>query len=147
MRLTTLCYIEKDGKYLMLHRTKKKNDENHDKWIGVGGKFEPGESPDECLIREVKEETGLTLITYQFRGIVTFCSDEWEDEYMHLFTATEFERRSQSDCVHEQVAKADCECPLYDDTPLYKYTAYIRSGYRESKKVSRRLRKGINGDR
>ena len=113
MRLTTLCYIEKDGKYLMLHRTKKKNDENHDKWIGVGGKFEPGESPDECLIREVKEETGLTLITYQFRGIVTFCSDEWEDEYMHLFTATEFERRSQSDCVHEQVAKADCECPLY----------------------------------
>ena len=59
MRLTTLCYIEKDGKYLMLHRTKKKNDENHDKWIGVGGKFEPGESPDECLIREVKEETGL----------------------------------------------------------------------------------------
>ena len=90
MRLTTLCYIEKDGKYLMLHRTKKKNDENHDKWIGVGGKFEPGESPDECLIREVKEETGLTLTTYQFRGIVTFCSDEWEDEYMHLFTATLF---------------------------------------------------------
>lgn len=76
MRLTTLCYIEKDGKYLMLHRTKKKNDENHDKWIGVGGKFEPGESPDECLIREVKEETGLTLTKYQFRGIVTFCSDE-----------------------------------------------------------------------
>ena len=115
MRLTTLCYIEKDGKYLMLHRTKKKNDENHDKWIGVGGKFEPGESPDECLIREVKEETGLTLTKYQFRGIVTFCSDEWEDEYMHLFTATEFEHRSQSDCVHEQVAKADCECPLYGE--------------------------------
>ena len=106
MRLTTLCYIEKDGKYLMLHRTKKKNDENHDKWIGVGGKFEPGESPDECLIREVKEETGLTLTTYQFRGIVTFCSDEWEDEYMHLFTATEFERRSQSDCVHEQSSES-----------------------------------------
>ena len=91
MRLTTLCYIEKDGKYLMLHRTKKKNDENHNKWIGVGGKFEAGESPDECVIREVKEETGLTLTKYQFRGIVTFCSDEWEDEYMHLFTATEFE--------------------------------------------------------
>jgi 8-oxo-dGTP diphosphatase len=91
MRLTTLCYIEKDEKYLMLHRTKKKKDENHDKWIGVGGKFEAGESPDECVIREVKEETGLTLTKYQFRGIVTFCSDEWEDEYMHLFTATEFE--------------------------------------------------------
>lgn len=104
MRLTTLCYIEKDGKYLMLHRTKKKNDENHDKWIGVGGKFEPGESPDECLIREVKEETGLTLTKYQFRGIVTFCSDEWEDEYMHLFTATEFERRSQSDCVQNTIS-------------------------------------------
>jgi len=113
--LLIYSYIEKDGKYLMLHRTKKKNDENHDKWIGVGGKFEPGESPDECLIREVKEETGLTLTKYQFRGIVTFCSDEWEDEYMHLFTATEFERRSQSDCVHEQVAKADCECPLYGE--------------------------------
>ena len=91
MIFSTLCYIEKDEKYLMLHRTKKKNDENHDKWIGVGGKFEPGESPDECVIREVKEETGLTLTKYQFRGIVTFCSDEWEDEYMHLFTATEFE--------------------------------------------------------
>ena len=77
MRLTTLCYIEKDEKYLMLHRTKKKKDENHDKWIGVGGKFEAGESPDECVIREVKEETGLTLTKYQFRGIVTFCSDEW----------------------------------------------------------------------
>ena len=91
MKLTTLCYIEKDGKYLMLHRTKKKNDQNHDKWIGVGGKFEDRESPDECVIREVREETGLTLTKYQFRGIVTFCSDEWEDEYMHLFTATEFE--------------------------------------------------------
>ena len=87
-RLTTLCYIEKDGKYLMLHRVKKEVDENKDKWIGVGGKFEPGETPEECLLREVKEETGLTLKTYQFRGIVTFLSDEWGTEYMHLFTAT-----------------------------------------------------------
>ena len=91
MQLTTLCYIEKEGKYLMLHRTKKKNDQNHDKWIGVGGKFEKVESRDECMLREVREETGLKLTKYQFRGIVTFCSDEWEDEYMHLFTATEFE--------------------------------------------------------
>ncbi|MCI7792011.1 MAG: 8-oxo-dGTP diphosphatase [Lachnospiraceae bacterium] len=91
MKLTTLCYIEKDNKYLMLHRVKKVNDENHDKWIGVGGKFEPGESPEDCLLREIKEETGLTLKKYDFRGIVTFVSDEWGTEYMHLFTATEYE--------------------------------------------------------
>ncbi len=88
---TTLCYIEKDDKYLMLHRVKKENDANHDKWIGVGGKFESGESPEECLLREVKEETGLTLTKYRLRGIVTFVSDEWEGEYMYLFTATEYE--------------------------------------------------------
>ena len=91
MRLTTLCYIESDNKYLMLHRTKKVNDENHDKGRGGGGKFEEGESPEECLLREVKEETGLTLTSYRFRGIVSFISDQWEDEYMHLFTATEYQ--------------------------------------------------------
>ncbi len=91
MKLTTLCYIEKDDKYLMLHRVKKENDCNKDKWIGVGGKFEEVESPEECLLREVYEETGLTLTSYRFRGIVTFVSDEWEGEYMHLFTATEYE--------------------------------------------------------
>lgn len=91
MKLTTLCYIEKDHKYLMLHRVKKENDCNKDKWIGVGGKFEEGESPEECLLREVKEETGLTLTNYRFRGIVTFVSDEWEGEYMHLFTADAYE--------------------------------------------------------
>ena len=89
--LTTLCYIEKDDKYLMLHRVKKENDLNKDKWIGVGGKFEEGETPEECLLREVKEETGLTLTNYQFRGIITFISDVWGCEYMHLFTATEYE--------------------------------------------------------
>ena len=91
MKLTTLCYIEKDDCYLMLHRTKKEKDENRDKWIGVGGKFEPGESPEDCLLREVKEETGLSLTTFWFRGIVTFVSDEWGTEYMHLFTADEYE--------------------------------------------------------
>ena len=91
MRLTTLCYIEKDDKYLMLHRVKKVNDENHDKWIGVGGMFEEGESPEDCLLREVYEETGLTLTSYKYRGLVTFISDQWENEYMHLFTATEYE--------------------------------------------------------
>ena len=87
MKNTSLCYIERDGKYLMLHRTKKVNDENHDKWIGVGGKFEEGESPEECMLREVQEETGLTLTAWRYRGIVTFVSDQWGGEYMHLFTA------------------------------------------------------------
>lgn len=90
MRNTTLCYIEKDGKYLMLHRTKKENDLNQDKWIGVGGKFEDKESPEECVIRETLEETGLTLTSFQYRGIVTFVSDKWETEYMHLFVGKEF---------------------------------------------------------
>lgn len=89
MKNTTLCYIEnKRGDYLMLHRVKKENDCNRDKWIGVGGKFEDGESPEECVLRETLEETGLTLTDWRYRGIVTFVSDRWETEYMHLFTAT-----------------------------------------------------------
>ena len=87
---TTLCYIERDGKYLMLHRVKKKNDINHDKWIGIGGKFEDKGSPEECALREVREETGLTLTSWAYRGIVTFVSDRYETEYMHLFTADGF---------------------------------------------------------
>lgn len=75
----------------MLHRTKKQNDLNEGKWVGVGGKFEENESPEECLLREVKEETGLTLTRWQYRGVVTFVSDRWEGEYMHLFTADGFE--------------------------------------------------------
>ena len=90
MRNTTLCHIERDGKYLMLHRVKKETDENKDKWVGIGGKFEEGESPEDCLLREVREETGLTLTGYAYRGIVTFVSDEWGTEYMHLFTADAF---------------------------------------------------------
>ncbi len=90
MKNTTLCYIEKDNKYLMLHRVKKENDLNHDKWVGVGGKFLYGESPDECLLRETLEETGLTLTDYKYRGIVTFLSDTWGGEYMHLFSAYDF---------------------------------------------------------
>ena len=85
---TTLCYLEQDHKTLMLHRIKKKDDVNHDKWIGIGGKFEEGESPEDCVLREVREETGFTLTDYRYRGIVTFVSDEWGTEYMHLFTAT-----------------------------------------------------------
>lgn len=89
-RLTSLCYLEKDGCYLILHRTKKEHDENGDKWIGVGGKFEYGESPEECAVRETREETGLTMLEPQFRGLVTFVSDEWGVEYMHLFTCSKF---------------------------------------------------------
>ena len=98
MRLTTLCYIEQDGKYLVLHRTKKERDENADKWIGVGGKFEEGESPEECALREVKEETGLTMTEFRFRGLITFVSDEWGSEYMHLFTCSKFVGQLKADC-------------------------------------------------
>lgn len=87
---TTLCYILQDNACLMLHRVKKENDLNKDKWIGVGGKFQDKESPEDCLLREVREETGLTLTDYRYRGIVTFVSDRWPTEYMHLFTATGF---------------------------------------------------------
>ena len=90
MKMTTLCYIEKDGRYLMLHRTKKENDINKGKWIGVGGHAYDGETPEECLLREVKEETGLTLTSYKFRGLITFISDECEPELMCLFTADGF---------------------------------------------------------
>lgn len=90
MRNTTLCHLERDGSYLMLHRTKKAVDENKDKWVGIGGKFREGESPEDCLLREVREETGLTLHSWRFRGIVTFVSDEWGTEYMHLFDSSDF---------------------------------------------------------
>lgn len=92
-RATTLCYLERDGRYLVLHRTKKANDENQDKWIGVGGKFEPGETPDECALREVKEETGLTMTAFALRGLVVFVSDVWGLEYMYLYTATRWTGR------------------------------------------------------
>ncbi len=87
---TTLCHIEKNGKYLMLHRVKKKNDVNQDKWVAIGGKFEDKESPEECNRREVLEETGLTLGKVSYRGVVTFVSDKWPTEYMHIFHTTDF---------------------------------------------------------
>ena len=90
MRNTTLCYLERDGCYLMLHRIKRENDLNRDKWIGIGGKFEEGESPENCLLREVREETGLTLDSWRYCGIVTFVSDECGTEYMHLFHSEDF---------------------------------------------------------
>lgn len=90
MRNTTLCHIEKNGKYLMLHRIKKENDLNRDKWVGIGGKFEDGESPEECNRREVLEETGLQLNSARYCGIVTFVSDKWETEYIHIFHSADF---------------------------------------------------------
>ena len=87
MKQTTLCYIDNGDSYLMLHRVKKENDASHNKWIGVGGKCEADESPDECMLREVREETGLAITSWHYRGIVTFISDTWPNEYMHLFTA------------------------------------------------------------
>lgn len=111
-KLTTLCYLEKNDSYLLLHRIKKQNDINKDKWIGVGGHFEDFESPDECLVREVFEETGLKLNSYQFRGIVTFVSHDSGEkmyEYMCLYTSSDFSG-TMIDCDEgklEWVKKAD----------------------------------------
>ena len=98
MKNTSLCYIEKDGAYLMIHRVKKKNDENHDKWIGVGGKFEEGESPFDCARREIREECGVIPKNLRYRGLVTFVSDEYGTEYMHLFTADGCEGEIDYNC-------------------------------------------------
>lgn len=104
---TTLCYITRGDQVLMLHRIKKKNDLNQDKWIGIGGKFEADESPDECLLREVWEETGLTLTDWKCRGIVTFLTNgPWEGEYMYLFTADGFTGELK-DCDEGELAWVD----------------------------------------
>ena len=138
--LSTLCYIEKDNKYLMLHRVKKDHDVNHGKWIGVGGHFLPGESPEECLVREVKEETGYTLTSYRFRGIVTFVYGVKPDahpsvetarntetanaadpdlitEYMHLYTADEF-TGEEIPCDEGDLAWVDID--KITDLPLWE---------------------------
>lgn len=106
MYSTTLCYLENpQGEYLMLHRVKKQADVNQGKWIGVGGGFEEGESPDECLRREVWEETGLTLTRFQFRGVVTFlCNDSGSDQFMYLFTATGWTGELNPDCSEGELA-------------------------------------------
>ncbi len=107
--MTTLCYVKKDDAYLMMHRISKKNDVNKDKWIGIGGHFEEGESPEECLLREAYEETGLTLTSYRFRGIVTFSQEGYGTEYMCLYTADTFEG-TMKECDEgtlEWVAKKD----------------------------------------
>lgn len=122
MRNTTLCYIIKDNKCLMLHRTKKENDQSHDKWLGIGGKFEDKESPEDCALREIKEETGLTVTEYRYRGIVTFISDVWETEYMYLFTVTGF-RGEVSECDEGDLEWIDVgrllELPMWEGDRIF----------------------------
>lgn len=122
MKNVTLCYIERGDEYLMLHRVKKQNDINHDKWIGVGGKFEERESPEDCVLREVLEETGLALTEYRYRGIVTFLSDRYETEYMHLFTASGWtgDLRDCDEGVLEWVKKdAVPDLPIWDGDEIF----------------------------
>ncbi|MDE7222625.1 MAG: 8-oxo-dGTP diphosphatase [Acetatifactor sp.] len=120
--LTTLCYIERDDAYLMMHRVKKERDINKDKWIGVGGHFEEGESPEECLIREVAEETGLTLTDYRLRGVITFIADAYPVEYMFLYTAEGFEgvMHGCDEGDLEWVPKAQVErLPIWDGDRIF----------------------------
>ncbi|MCD7785855.1 MAG: 8-oxo-dGTP diphosphatase [Oscillospiraceae bacterium] len=120
---STLCYIEKDDSYLMMHRVKKKNDLNHDKWIGIGGHFEFGESPYDCVIREAYEETGVTLVNPKYRGIVTFVTDDTYDEQMHLFTCTDYEGDLNLDCNEgdlEWVKKSEIKnLPIWEGDKIF----------------------------
>ena len=119
----TLCYLESEkGEYLMLHRVKKKNDVNHDKWIGVGGKFEEDESPEECLLREVREETGLTLTRWRFRGIVTFVAEGHETEYIYLYTADQWtgEMIECNEGDLEWIPKEKvCDLPIWEGDKIF----------------------------
>ena len=123
MKNTTLCYIEDNGKYLMIHRVKKVNDINKDKWVGVGGKFEETESPFDCVRREILEETGLTVGKLNYRGLVTFVSNEFGTEYMHLFHTTNFSGSPVRDCNEgdlEWVEKhAVLDLPLWEGDKIF----------------------------
>lgn len=120
--MTTLCYVEKDNCYLMMHRVSKKNDVNKDKWIGIGGHFEEGESPEECLLREAYEETGLTLTSYRFRGLVTFTQEGYGTEYMCLYTADGFQGtlKECDEGILEWVSKNDiCKLNLWAGDKIF----------------------------
>jgi len=120
---STLCYIEKDDSYLMMHRVRKKNDLNHDKWIGIGGHFEFGESPYDCAIREAYEETGVTLVNPRYRGIVTFVTDDTYTEQMHLFTCTEYTGELSLNCDEgdlEWVKKSEIKnLPIWEGDKIF----------------------------
>lgn len=120
---TTLCYIEKDNSYLMLHRVKKKNDMNHDKWVGIGGKFENAETPFECARREIMEEVGVEVPNLLYRGLVTFVSDLYGTEYMHLFTSLGYEGTIKEVCDEgnlEWVNKADVyNLPIWEGDKIF----------------------------
>ncbi len=103
MKNTTVCYLERGTQYLLLHRTKKENDENAGKWIGVGGKCKENESPEDCMLREVREETGLSVTQHRLRGVITFVSDAWEGQYMYLFTASKW-HGALTDCDEGELA-------------------------------------------
>ena len=132
MQNTTLCYLEKDGKYLMLHRVKKEGDLNRDKWVGVGGHFEEGESPYDCAIREVFEETGLALAEADYRAVVTFVSDRWESEQMHLFTSRAFVGE-MTECDEGELCWVEKEkvssLPLWEGDKLFFALLETRKGF------------------
>lgn len=123
MKQTTLCYIEKDGAYLMLHRIKKENDENKDKWVGIGGKLEYGESPFDCIRREIKEEVALTPLSLRYCGIITFVSDLFGTEYMHLFHSNSFAGELPTECdegVPSWVKKSDvANLPIWEGDKIF----------------------------
>ena len=123
MQSTTLIYLERDHKYLMIHRTKKENDANHDKWLGIGGRLEPGESPFDCARRETMEETGLTVGKLSYRGIVTFVSDEYGTEYMHLFHSDEFSGQLNAQCPEGDLEWVDIDkvssLPIWEGDKIF----------------------------
>ena len=123
MKNTTLCYVEKDGKYLMIHRVKKVNDMNKDKWIGIGGKFEERETPFDCIRREMLEETGLVPNKLSYRGLVTFVSNEFGTEYMHLFHTDDFSGQLLGDCTEGNLEWVDkdkiTELPLWEGDKIF----------------------------
>ena len=122
MKETTLCYLERGEEVLLLHRTKKSSDPNEGKWIGVGGKLEPGETPEACMRREIEEETGLLVTDYAYRGIVDFFSDQWPPERMHLFTVTAWDgtQRECDEGVLQWVPKADMESlPMWEGDRIF----------------------------
>ena len=120
--LTTLCYIEQDGKYLMMHRVKKEHDINKDKWVGIGGHFEADESPEECLLREAREETGLTLLSWQLRGVITFMCENYQTEYMFLYTADAYSGQI-GECTEGNLKWIDkskvCSLPVWEGDKIF----------------------------